>query len=97
MTGNWCLNEDDTSGSRQIRLGPFSECEGHKEHDICACDEGLVSKSLPPVIAVTGWTLSDTVKTHMLNAVLSILLSATLKEWTNQFNTVRYEQGVELK
>lgn len=45
----------------------LSVCEGHKEHDICARDGGPVSQSLPPVIAVTGWTLlrSDTVNTHI--------------------------------
>lgn len=53
-------------GHAKFDLAP-SECEGHKEHDICACDGGLVSQSLPPIIAVTGWTLllSDTVKTHI--------------------------------
>lgn len=43
-----------------------SMCEGHKEHDICACNGGLVSQSLPPVISLTGWALllSDIFKTH---------------------------------
>ncbi|KAJ4934193.1 hypothetical protein JOQ06_006998 [Pogonophryne albipinna] len=43
-------------GHANFDLAP-SMCEGHKEHDIWACDGGLVSQSLPPVIAVTGWTL----------------------------------------
>lgn len=53
-------------GHAKFGLAP-SVCEGHKEHDICACDGGLVSQPLPPVIAVTGRTLllSDTVKTRI--------------------------------
>lgn len=42
-------------------------CEGHKEHDICARDGGLVSHSLPPATAVTerALLLSDVVETNI--------------------------------
>ncbi len=71
-------------GHAKFGLAP-SVCEGHKEHDICACDEGLVSRSLPPAIAVTGWTqlLSDMVKTYVEHC-LSILLSLGYVNGLNQ-------------
>ena len=78
-----------------------SVCEGHKEHDICACDGGLVSQSLPPVIALTGWTAAfrHGQDTHMLNTVLSILLSLAYAKRMNQwkwFNGVHSGHGMEL-
>lgn len=59
------------------KFGPApSVCEGHKEHDICARDGGLVSRPLPPAIAVTGRGLSAAFGhgqgTHMLNTVRSV-------------------------
>lgn len=62
-------------GHAKLSLAP-SVCEGHKEHDICGCDGGLVSESLPQVIAITGWDADfrHGQETHMLNTVFSIFL-----------------------
>lgn len=57
-----------------------SMCEGHKEHDICARDGGLVSHSLPPATAVTERTLllSDVVETNICRNLSSLFCALLL-------------------
>lgn len=76
---------------------PLSVCEGHKKHDICACDGGLVPQSQPPVNAVTGWSQTRSGHTYVKHCPLLFALSDTLKEPTDGNSSARCARGMEFR